>query len=126
MTAKTPQSRKAKGRLHQQAVAAAIRKFFPFLSEDDVVSRGMGGQGEDIILSRAAREVLPISIECKSVEKLNVWQSWEQAQSNTKGWNPVLIFKRSRSKPLVICELDYFLSLHSDCDRLAKIVQGVK
>lgn len=98
-----------------------ILKYFPNLTNKDVkIAKG------ELHLSPAARKILPISIECKNVEKLNVWQSWAQATANAKDWNPVLIFKRNRSKPLVVCELDYFLSLHSDCNRLAELVTGVK
>ena len=41
----------------------------------------MGAGGEDLIMARAAREKFPFSIECKNVEKLNVWEAYEQAQA---------------------------------------------
>lgn len=119
-------SAKNKGRTLQKSVVEYVLKYFPSLHPDDVKSTSMGAGGEDVHLSPAARKVLPISIECKNVEKLNIWQAWLQATANAKEWNPVLIFKRNRSKTLVVCELEYFLSLHSDCNRLAKLVEGVK
>jgi hypothetical protein len=110
----TPSSRKQKGRLFQQYVAKKIIEYFPSLVADDVVSRGMGGQGEDIMLSPAARKVLPISIEVKNQQALNIWASWAQAKANAKDYAPVLIFKRNNHEPLVCLTLDYFLELESN------------
>ena len=45
---------------------------FPFLWKTAV----MGESGEDIKMARAAREKFPFSIECKNVEKLNVWEAY--------------------------------------------------
>jgi hypothetical protein len=67
------QSAKAKGRRLQQRVASDILRAFPGLSEDDVVSRSMGAGGEDIMLSAAARRCVPLSLECKNAERLNIW-----------------------------------------------------
>lgn len=126
MVANTVQSRKAKGRGFQQLVVASILKHFPALEAGDVVSTSMGAPGADIKLSPAALRVLPLSIECKAVEKLNIWAAYAQASANSKNLNPVLIFKRSRQKPLVVVDLDYYLSLHADCDKLARLIQQSK
>ena len=54
------------------------------LDEEDLESRPMGSQGEDIILGKQSREVFPYSIECKNQEALNVWsQAYEQAAQRT-------------------------------------------
>ena len=42
----------------------------------------MGAGGEDLIMARAARQMFPFSVECKNVEKLNVWEAYEQAKAN--------------------------------------------
>ena len=113
-----PSSAKNKGRKLQQEVKALIHKFFPHLAEDDVISRSMGSSGEDVILSAAARQVLPLSIECKATEKFNLREAWEQAEANSKQWNPVVIHRKNRTKPVAVVDLEYFIELHSDCHKL--------
>ena len=71
----------------------------------------MGMSGEDIVLSPAAKKVIPYSFECKNQERLNLWKSLEQAESNCEERNPVLIFKRNRSKIYVALEFDHFIEL---------------
>lgn len=103
-------SAKAKGRNLQKYVVEQILSLFP-LEPDDVKSTSMGASGEDIQLSPAARKLLPVSIECKNTEKINIWSAWLQAEANAKSWNPIIVFKRNNSKPLVCITLDYFLKL---------------
>jgi hypothetical protein len=79
----------------------------------------MGGQGEDIMLSAAAREVFPVSIECKATEAFNVHAAYAQAAKNAGKYVPVVIHRKNRTRPLVIVDLDYFLDLHADCHKLA-------
>jgi hypothetical protein len=74
----------------------------------------MGMSGEDIVLSPAARRLIPYSFECKNQEKLNIWSSLEQAESNSGDYPPVLIFKRNRSKTYVTVELEEFIKLIDD------------
>lgn len=70
----------------------------------------MGASGEDILLSPAARKVLPISIECKSRDKMAVYGFYEQAQENAKGrGEPVVFVKQNRSRPLVVVDAEFFL-----------------
>tara|TARA_R100000234_G_scaffold119980_1_gene104662 strand:+ start:1626 stop:1865 length:240 start_codon:yes stop_codon:yes gene_type:complete len=71
----------------------------------------MGMSGEDIVLSPAAKRVINYSFECKNQERLNLWKSLEQAESNCEDRNPVLIFKRNRSKIYVAIEFDHFIEL---------------
>jgi hypothetical protein len=111
MVATSSKTRKAKGRALQQKIRDDIISTFS-LSEDDVRSCSMGAQGEDIQLSPRARVLFPYSIECKSVEKLNVWDAYSQAKENAKSSVPLLVFKRSRSEPMVMITWEHFLSLH--------------
>lgn len=106
-------SAKAKGRNLQKLVVGKILALFPQLEPDDVKSTSMGASGEDVQLSPAARRLIPISIECKAQEKVSVWASYDQAHSNAKNQEPVLVIRRNRSKPLAVVCLDYFLGLHS-------------
>ena len=71
----------------------------------------MGMSGEDIVLSPAAKRVIPYSFECKNQERLNLWSSLEQAESNCEDRQPVLVFKRKRSKIYVAIEFDHFIEL---------------
>ncbi len=71
----------------------------------------MGMSGEDIVLSPAAKRVIKYSFECKNQERLNLWKSLEQADSNCGDREPVLIFKRNRSKTYAAVEFNHFIKL---------------
>lgn len=108
-----PQSCKSKGRRFQQRVATSIREAFPVLGDDDVRSTSMGAQGEDIQMSPLARTLLPLSIECKCVERLNVWQCLEQAATNTpKDATPCLVFSKNRSATYAVVPWETLLALY--------------
>lgn len=126
MVAKTVQSRKSKGRNLQKEVVSQILKYMPFLHPSDVQSTSMGASGVDVKLSKAAQDVFPFAIECKATEKFNIWEAWKQAEANAGDLNPLVVHRKSRTKPLAIVELDYFISVHAECDRLAKLVEGKK
>jgi hypothetical protein len=108
------QSCKSKGRRLQQRVARSVLARFPHLTEDDVASTSMGANGEDVRLSPRARTVLPLSIECKCTERLNVWSALEQAQSNTPaGTTPCVVFSRNRSPTYAVLPWDCVLGLYA-------------
>ena len=104
-------SAKAKGRRLQQWVAKMLVEHLN-ADEEDLESRPMGSQGEDIILGRQSRDVFPFSIECKNQEAVNVWKAYEQASTNCKGYEPLVVIKRNRSKPLVLVDAEHFVALH--------------
>ena len=105
-------SRKAKGRRLQNKIRdLLIEHFSEELEDDDIRCAIMGESGEDLKLSPAARKLIPYSIECKNQEKLNIWDSLEQAEVNSNGYTPILIFKRNRSKTYAVVELNNFLKL---------------
>ena len=81
------------------------------LETNDIESQVMGMSGEDIVLSPAAKRVIPYSFECKNQERLNLWSSLEQAESNCEDRQPVLIFKRNRSKIYATIEFEHFIKL---------------
>ena len=105
-----PQSAKAKGRKFQQQVRDKLIEQLD-IHPEDIESRSMGAGGEDLIMARAARQKFPLSIECKSVERLNVYEAYEQASANSGDYEPVLFMKKNRKKPLVVVDADYFISL---------------
>jgi hypothetical protein len=104
-------SAKAKGRKLQQWFTQKLIEGLN-LNEEDLESRPMGSQGEDIIMGRESREKFPYSIECKNQEAVNVWKAYEQAETNCKGYEPLVVIKRNRSKPLVLVDAEHYISLH--------------
>ncbi len=102
------QSRKAKGRRLQQ-------KFMQLLIEDldidpeDIESRSMGAGGEDLIMSKAARNKFPFSIECKNQERMNIWSAWDQAVNNRGIYEPLVVIKKNGVNPLVVLDAKVFM-----------------
>ena len=107
------QSAKAKGRRLQQWIRDQLIEKLE-VHPEDVESRSMGAGGEDLIMARAAREKFPYSIECKNQEKLNVWSAYDQAESNSGDYEPLVVIKRNRQKPLVVLDAEYFMKLHKN------------
>ena len=103
-------SAKAKGRRLQQ-------KFMQLLIEEldidaeDIESRSMGASGEDLIMSKAARNKFPYSVECKNQERLNIWSAWEQANANKGIYEPLVVIKKNGVNPLVVVDAHNFLEL---------------
>ena len=107
------QSAKAKGRRLQQWFRDLLIEKLN-IHPEDIESRSMGAGGEDLIMARAAREKFPYSVECKNQEKINLWESYNQARQNSKNHEPVVILKRNNSKPLILVDAEYFVKLHQD------------
>tara|TARA_Y100000033_G_scaffold46489_1_gene51010 strand:+ start:605 stop:946 length:342 start_codon:yes stop_codon:yes gene_type:complete len=106
-------SAKAKGRNLQKWVVSKLIEHLQ-LDEEDLESRPMGSSGEDIIMGKLSRQKFPYSVECKNQEKVNVWSAYEQAESNSKGYEPVVVIKKNRKKPLVVIDAEYFVKLHEE------------
>ena len=104
-------SRKAKGRRLQNFVRDKILKVFKHLKKEDVQVALMSQQGPDIKLSRIAKRLVPYQFECKNQEKINIWESLNQAEENSGDSTPVLIFKRNRSKTYAVLEIKDFINL---------------
>ena len=108
-------SAKAKGRRLQQWVRSLLIETLR-VHEEDIESRSMGSGGEDLIMARDARTKFPYSIECKNQEKINVWESYNQAKENCKGYEPIVVMKRNKSDPLVVIDAKTFINLHKRSD----------
>ena len=106
-------SAKQKGRKLQQWMRDLLIQKLG-IHPEDIESRGMGSQGEDLIMARAAREKFPLSIECKNQESVNVWKSYEQAAENSGEYEPIVVIKRNQSKPLVVIDAEYFVSIFKE------------
>ena len=113
-------SAKNKGKRLQNNVRDLLLESFTELEPDDVRSAIMGESGEDIKLSPAARKQNPFSFECKNQEKLNIWDSLQQAEENSGDYSPVLIFKRNRSKTYAVVEIDKFIELINENNKSTK------
>ena len=92
-------SAKAKGRKLQNFVVTCLREIFTKLEKDDIKPQIMGVSGEDIVMSPLAKRTIGMSFECKNQERLNLWDSLEQAEVNCEERCPILVFTRNR-KPI--------------------------
>ena len=108
-----PQSAKAKGRRLQQQFRELLIEELG-IHPEDIESRSMGAGGEDLIMARAAREKFPYSIECKNVEKLNVWEAYKQASENSKNYEPLVVMKRNNQKALVVLDAEKFVKIYQN------------
>ena len=113
-------SAKNKGKRLQNKVRDLLLETFNQLEPDDVRSAIMGEQGEDIKLSPAARRLIPYSFECKNQEKINIWDSLQQAEENCGVYDPVLIFKRNRSKTYAVVNVEKFIELINENSKSSK------
>lgn len=105
-------SAKAKGRKLQQWARDQILASFPSLDVSDVRSTSMGASGEDVLLSKAGRDVFPYSVECKALNKIAAYKFLDQATSNCPdNAEPVAIIKADRRKPLALMDADHFFNL---------------
>lgn len=106
----SPRGSKAKGRKGQQIVRDAILQAFPNLEPDDVRSTAMGQNGEDLLLSPAARRLVPYQIEVKNKATSQIHTYYNQAKEHGKH-EPLVVVKMDRDIPLAIVSLDNFLKL---------------
>ena len=75
---------KDKGALFQQEVVDRLLEVRKGFTSQDVQSCPMSTHGEDIILSPEARQVLPITVECKAQKRHAACATWKQAHRQAK------------------------------------------
>tara|TARA_R110000824_G_scaffold43088_6_gene126392 strand:- start:1328 stop:1660 length:333 start_codon:yes stop_codon:yes gene_type:complete len=105
------QSAKAKGRKFQNWVRDKLIAVLS-IHEEDIESRSMGANGEDLIMAQSARKRFPYSIECKNQERINVWNAYNQADVNSGQYEPVVFIKKNKHKPLAVVDAEYFIRTH--------------
>jgi hypothetical protein len=72
----------------------------------------MGASGLDVLLSEAARRVIPFDTECKSRASIAVYPYFQQAAENTgEGRKPLLVIKQNHSEPLAVMKFEDLLEL---------------
>ena len=109
--AMTIKSNKQKGRRLQQWVVSKLLLLLPGVKTDDVVSRPMGSNGDDIMLSPYARKLFPYSIECKNRQDFKqLYNYWSQTKSHSN-LEPLLVVKMNRERPLAIIDLEHLFEL---------------
>ena len=63
-----------------------------------------------------------IHIECKRVEKLNLYDAMDQAKRDAKGGNkPAVFHRKNRSAWLVTMELDDFMTIYDGYRKIQRI-----
>ena len=70
----------------------------------------MGAGGEDVQLSSKARELFPLTVECKSRKAIAVFKDYEQACGH-KDVEPLVILKQNQSKPLALVDAEFFIDM---------------
>lgn len=112
---------KAKGRVAANQVKELIHKTFPLFGQDDVIRTSGGQIGEDIVLSPMARCALPVSIEVKNVEALNIWKALKQCEDNAfQLGEPLLFFRRNKSKLYAAIDAEKLLQMFYIIDKLTQ------
>lgn len=108
-----PASAKAKGRRHQQSVRDKFLGAAPELDSKDIRSVPMGVSGEDLWMSPKAEEIYPYSVECKMVEKLNIWQAIKQSELEAKkhGKVPLVAFSKNKEETYIAIPIENFLEI---------------
>jgi len=90
---------KEKGKAFEREIVASILAAFPQLSPHDVLARSMGDPGVDVVLSEAARKVLPLAIECKRVgrvEDLDLAGAMDQAEAyRSVNQTPCVVYREN-------------------------------
>ena len=103
-------ARKSKGRNLQKLVVNKLLEKYKQLEPDDITSRSMGANGEDLLLSPAARKLIPYSFECKNIAAFVGYTYLGQAESNCpKNAIPIAVVKNNHKKPVVVMYFDDWL-----------------
>jgi len=105
-------SRKAKGRRLQGEIVQTILKHIPSLGQMDVRPAIMGESGVDIKLSTEGVRLFPFSVEAKNHEKINIWKSISQSESNSiPNTTPLLVFRKNNSKTYCVLGFETLMNI---------------
>lgn len=108
-----PSSAKQKGRLLQNWVRDKLFEAFRSfgIRAEDIKGTSMGVSGEDLQFSPFARDLMGISVECKSHKSFAVYKIYDQCTTNAKDNEPVVFIKQNGRKPLAIVDAEHYISL---------------
>lgn len=107
-------SAKAKGRRCAAEAREEFLKAAPDIEPGDIHVTSSGACGVDLVFSPLAAKRYPFAVECKNVEKINVWEATAQAEAHAKkdpSKMPLTIIKRNRSPMYAVIRLEDFLKL---------------
>lgn len=104
---------KSKGRKLQNFVRDVFRDIFrDKLELEDIESRQMGGAGVDVILTPAAKKLIPFDIEAKNQERFNLNEAMKQAIDNSKdGRVPIVVFSKNQDDVYISLKFIDFINL---------------
>ena len=118
----TARSRIAKGRSFQKKICELVKATFDDLTEDDIRTAVGAEAGVDIKLSRRGREIVGLSIECKNVKSLNVWEALKQAEANNyDDCCPAVVFHRSvagNKQSWIAVPVEHYFDMRKELRRL--------
>lgn len=104
-------SAKNKGKLFEREIADKIKECFSLTSDDIRVTIG-SETGADIKLSAKAKSVFPFSLELKRRASFKtIYDFYLQASKHYPELIPAVVIRQDRSEPLIIMNLDHFLTL---------------
>lgn len=104
-------SAKAKGHKLEAIVRDKVIEAFSLTRDDVRISVG-SETGVDIKLSPKAKALFPFAPECKARAKMDtLYNFYDQAIRNADKLIPILVLKADYKQPLVVIDLDYFLTL---------------
>lgn len=102
-----PINSKQKGSAGERELANKLKEY-GYDCRRSVQYNGKDGQADVLGLPK-------IHIECKRVERLNLYDAMEQAKRDAKnGDAPMVFHRKNRSKWLVTIELDDFMKLYKE------------
>jgi len=106
-------SAKQKGRRLCERIRQIMLDAAMTLSPDDIIVNTASNNGEDLLLSQAARRVFPVCIEAKNQERIDIWSAIAQAENHAAGTvhTPIVVFSRNRSGDYVVCNAREFFKL---------------
>lgn len=104
-------SGKAKGHRLEALVAKKIKEVYN-LTEDDIRISVGSETGADVKLSNKAKVKFPYSVECKArASYTTLYKFYEQASKHYPELIPIVVIKGDRKEPLVLINLDHFLTV---------------
>src|SRR5574343_662947 len=109
-----PASRKNKGRRLQKLVAEKLATLYK-VEQGNFVSRPMGSNGKDLIVSPQIKTISKLgkefSIECKNKEACNMRAEYEKHAARYPGELNILFHKKNNADVLAVLSLDDLLFL---------------
>ena len=109
LSAMAPESRTTKTFDHGARTIIFFLNFAKQVTEVMVPTDGQNGP--DIILSRIAKKLCPYNWELKNQQKMATVYKWHKQASKNTRLTPVVVCKMNTRDPLVILDLDHFMSL---------------